>query len=64
MGVNVDELSPETLKRLGMTPVKKGKAFTKEDVRKHSLLVLAQVASLTQDQRRQVLTHALKVNCT
>jgi len=31
-------------------------------VRTHALRILAEIASLTQDQRRRVLEHAVKVN--
>ena len=59
--LSVDELPPESLKQLGIKlPRRHG--FTKESVRSWSLKVLALMAGLTQDQRRRVLAHALKVN--
>lgn len=59
--LSLDDLPPDTWKRLGLTVPRKH-AFSKESVRSWSLKVLALMAGLTQDQRRRVLDHALKVN--
>jgi hypothetical protein len=59
--LDVSDLPPDQLKKLGIKmPRKHG--FTKEAVRSWALRVLAEIADLTQDQRRRVLDHALKVN--
>jgi hypothetical protein len=59
--LSVDDLPPDQLKKLGLkVPRKRG--FTKDTVRSWSLRVLAQLAILSQDQRRRVLEHAIKVN--
>jgi hypothetical protein len=59
--LSVDDLPPEQLKKLGIKLGRKH-AFSKETVCSWSLRVLAQLAGLSQDQRRRVLDHALKVN--
>ncbi len=59
--LSVDDLPPDQLKKLGLKVARKH-GFTKETVRSWSLRVLAELAGLTQDQRRRVLDHALKVN--
>ena len=60
-GITIDDLSPETLKQLGIKKPRQH-TFTKESVRSWALKVLAEMAGLTQEQRRRVLEHALKVN--
>ena len=37
-------------------------AFTKQHVRRHAIEVLNVIKALSQDQRKRVLTHALKLN--
>ena len=59
--VSIEELSKDQLKTLGIKRPR-GQKFSKESTRSWSLKVLAQIAELTQDQRRRVLEHALKVN--
>jgi len=59
--MNVNDLPPAMLKQLGIRK-QKGQGFTKESVRSWSLKTLALLAELSQDQRRRVLEHALKVN--
>lgn len=59
--LNAKDLPPELLKQLGIRNPKQ-QSFTKEGVRSWSLKTLALLAELTQDQRRRVLEHALKVN--
>jgi hypothetical protein len=59
--MNVKDLPPAMLKQLGI-PKPRQQAFSKETVRSWSLKTLALLAELTQDQRRRVLDHALKVN--
>ena len=57
--VRAEDLPPELRKQLG---VRRKHSFNKETVRQHALKCLASIANLTQDQRRRVLEHALKVN--
>lgn len=61
MPVHVDQLPPETRRKLGLKKTR-GQTFTREEIRREALGVLAQVRHLTMDQRRRVLEHALKVN--
>jgi hypothetical protein len=71
MGLNISELSPEVLEKLGLTgempkqPTKRSSGngkITMEEVRQHSLRVLAVLDKLSQQQRDRVLAHAIKVN--
>jgi hypothetical protein len=57
----MDDLPAESAKRLGLRKPKSS-GFSKENVRSWALRVLAELASLTQDQRRRVLDHAQRVN--
>ena len=59
--LSIDDLSIEELKRLGLRRPRK-QNFSKDSTRSWALKVLALMAELTQDQRRRVLEHALKVN--
>jgi hypothetical protein len=59
--LNVNDLPPAMLKELGIRKPRQ-QSFTKETVRSWSLKTLALLAELSQDQRRRVLEHALKVN--
>ena len=59
--MNVNDLPPAMLKQLGIRKPRT-QDFTKESVRSWSLKTLAVLAELSQDQRRRVLEHALKVN--
>jgi len=59
--VNIDDLPAETRKKLGLRPQRRTE-FSKEHVRSFAIKVLAEVSDLTQDQRRRVLEHAVKVN--
>lgn len=60
-GLTLDDLNPETRRKLGVRKPRQSQ-FSKDAVRTHALRVLAQIADLTQDQRRRVLDHASKVN--
>lgn len=69
MGVNINELGPEVLEKLGLasetpkTPTKRScSKITMEEVRQHSLRVLSVLDKLSQQQRDRVLAHAVKVN--
>lgn len=59
--LNAKDLPPALLKQLGI-PTPRKQNFSKETVRSWSLKTLALLAELSQDQRRRVLEHALKVN--
>jgi len=59
--VHADELPPETRKRLGLRKSRQ-QTFTREQLRREAIGVLAQIRHLTADQRRRVLEHAVKVN--
>lgn len=59
--ISVDDLPADVRKKLGLTlPRRRG--LSKNDVRTHAIRVLAAVASLTPNERRRVLQHALKLN--
>jgi hypothetical protein len=57
--MNVNDLPPELRKQL---KIRAPRSFSKESVRSWSLKTLAVLAELSQDQRRRVLEHALRVN--
>ncbi|HVR11800.1 MAG TPA: hypothetical protein VMW75_27405 [Thermoanaerobaculia bacterium] len=59
--VHADELPPETRKRLGLRKSRQ-QTFTREQLRREAIGVLAQIRHLTADQRRRVLEHAVNVN--
>jgi hypothetical protein len=59
--LNVNDLPPDMLKQLGIRKPRR-QGFSKETVRSWSLKALAMMSGLTQDQRRRVLEHAMKVN--
>lgn len=59
--LTLDDLTPETRRKLGVRRTRQ-QQFSKDAVRQHALRVLAEISALTQDQRRRVLEHAVKVN--
>ena len=59
--LNAADLPPDLRRELGIRLPRK-QSFTKESVRSWALKSLALMTGLTQDQRRRVLEHALKVN--
>jgi len=59
--INLGDLTPETRRKLGIR-VRSERAFSKESVRSWAIKVLAEIADLTQEQRRRVLEHAIKLN--
>ena len=61
MTLRLEDLDPETLRRLGLKTRRKA-TFSKEDVRRNAIKVLAAIAPLAQEQRRRVLEHALRLN--
>lgn len=61
MPISIDDLTPAQRRELGLRKPRQIK-FSADQVRTHALKVLAEIAHLTQDQRRRVLDHCLKVN--
>jgi hypothetical protein len=59
--LTLDDLSPAVRRKLGVKRPRVS-TFSKDAVRTNALKVLAEIANLTQDQRRRVLAHAVKVN--
>jgi hypothetical protein len=59
--LKVDDLPPETRRKLGLQKQRRT-TFDKESVRRYALRCLAEIAELSQQERRRVLEHALKVN--
>jgi hypothetical protein len=59
--INIDDIPPATRKKLGLQKTRK-RQFTAEKKRSWAIRVLASIAELSQDQRRQVLEHSLKLN--
>ncbi len=59
--INLNEIPKEARRKLGLAK-KRDRSFNKEQVRSWSLKILAEMAALTQEQRRRVLDHAKKVN--
>jgi len=59
--LTLDDLTPETRRKLGVKRPRVS-TFSKDAVRTNALKVLAEIAHLTQDQRRRVLAHAVAVN--
>lgn len=69
MSLNINDLNPETLSKLGLVQEHKtinkkprSQTFTKEQVRSNAIKVLAVVAGLSQSERDRVLAHAIKLN--
>ena len=56
-----EDLSPEVRKKFDIKGPRRA-GFSKESVRSWSLKALAMMSELSQDQRRRVLEHAMKVN--
>lgn len=59
--LTLDDLPAETRRKLGVKRPRVSQ-FSKDAVRTNALKVLAEIAHLTQDQRRRVLAHAVAVN--
>ncbi len=59
--LTIDDIPADTRRKLGLRRQRQSQ-FSKDAVRTHALRVLAEIANLTQDQRRRVLDHAAKVN--
>lgn len=64
--VALSDLSPEARaavrRQLGRSRLAAPRKFTREHERRYSLRILAEIAELSQTERRRVLRHALKVN--
>jgi len=59
--LNIADLTPEARKKYGIKRPRRS-TFDKESVRRFAIRCLAEIAELTQQERRRVLEHALKVN--
>ena len=63
--MNINELNPETIAKLGLqkeAAKPREYKFTKDMVRSNSLNVMAVISKLSQMERRRVLEHCLKIN--
>jgi len=63
--MNITDLHPETLAKLGLSKeVVKPREykFTKDQVRSNSMNVMAVISKLSQNERRRVLEHCIKLN--
>ena len=64
MGLTLEDLDQETLTKLGLAKeVSKPRqyTFTKDNVRTHSLNVMAVISKLSQTERRRVLEHCFNI---
>jgi hypothetical protein len=59
--INANDIPPAVARKLGM-PRPKANGFSKEQVRSWAIRLLAEVAGLTQEQRRRVLDFAARLN--
>jgi len=65
MGIPITELDPEVLAKLGLTKEltkPREYKFTKDQVRSNAHNVMAVVSKLSQNERRRVLEHCIKLN--
>ena len=63
MGLNINDLNPETLDRLGFTQKeKRNYTFTAEDVKRHAFRVMSVLDKLEKCERKRVLAHCVKLN--
>jgi len=63
MALNVSELNPETLEKLGLVQKeKRNYTFTAEDVKRHAFRVMAVLDKLDKSERKRVLAHCTKLN--
>ena len=63
--MNIKDLNPETLAKLGLDKElakPREYKFTKDHVRTNAHNVMAVVSKLSQNERRRVLEHCLKIN--
>jgi hypothetical protein len=60
--LNAADLSPEQRKALGIKAPRGNGRLNKEKVRSWALRILAEMESLTQQERDRVLKHATRVN--
>jgi hypothetical protein len=63
MGLNVNDLNPETLEKLGLVQKeKRNYTFTAEDVKRYAFRVMAVLDKLDKSERKRVLAHCAKLN--
>lgn len=60
--VNLDDLSPEVRKQLGLKKPRARRSMTMHDVRTAAIRVLGVIADLTPAERTRVLRQANKMN--
>jgi len=61
MSLNIEDLDPETIKKMGLSKPKKY-TFLAEHERQYAIKVLNVISSLKQSERDRVLRRALKMN--
>lgn len=61
MTLNIEDLDPETIKKLGLSKPKKF-TFLAEHERQYAIKVLNVVSGLKQTERDRVLRRAMKMN--
>jgi len=61
MTLNIEDLDPETVKKLGLSKPKKF-TFLAEQERQYAIKVLNVVSGLKQTERDRVLRRAMKMN--
>ena len=63
MSLNINDLNPETLEKLGLVPKeKRNYTFKAEDVKRHAFRVMSVLDTLCVSERKRVLTHCIKLN--
>ena len=61
MAMKLEQLDPETLKKLGLVKPR-NQTFLASDERRHAITVLNVISDLSQDERKRVLRRAEKMN--
>ena len=61
MGLNIEDLDPETLKKIGLSKPRKY-TFLAEHERQYAIKVLNVISALKQSERDRVLRRAIKMN--
>jgi hypothetical protein len=61
--MNINELNPETLEKLGLVQKeKRNYTFKAEDVKRHAFRVMSVLDKLCVSERKRVLTQCIKLN--
>jgi hypothetical protein len=61
MSLNIEDLDPETLKKIGLSKPRKY-TFLAEHERQYAIKVLNVISALKQSERDRVLRRAIKMN--